>query len=539
MVNRAYQRVAARYIARTRSALIADDPGLGKTLEIMAGIVEAEVNGPYLVVCPKTAVESVWIPEIKRWLGIDAFSVPEGRAKREAILDAILAVGPNASQSGESAVEYDHSKTWVVVHPEMIRTKSWWVCSECGDKTQTWAGPKQLDCEHEAKGAPRVDEHAFPQLFQIDWGAVVFDESHNSLIRKSGKGTQTRNGAELLPIRESGVRVAASGTPFRGKKHLLWGTLNWLRPREYTGATRWINTYFKVREGWGGSVEIGDVREDRLAELHKELDKIMLRRTKGEVAPDMPEKTYVGTPLVPGDENSPVGVWLPMSTRQASAYKQMFETSVASIDGGDLNAIGILAEMTRLKQFSTSYGNLIDGNEFKPSLPSNKFEWLLEHIEEMGIPDKQNDTRIVIVSQFTSVLGMYAEELRVRNISTCNVTGKVTGRNRARVIRDFNTPGEGPEVMLLNVKAGGVAITIDTADEMVFLDETFIDDEQRQAEDRIHRVSKPRPVFYYYLRSLNSIEERIASVTAEQRRSGHELLDGRRGVEFARKVLGI
>jgi len=538
MSNRTFQRVAAKFLATSRAALIADDPGLGKTLEAMAGVVESGVRGPYLVVCPKTAVESVWVPEIKRWLGIDAISVPDGKAKRDSILNGLVAItnNPGTGKPGGSHLD----DTWVVVHPEMVRTKSWWECRECEERTPVWAGPKNLICEHNPKQAPRIDEHVFPQLFNLVWGAVLFDESHNALIRKTGKNTQARNGAEMLGLRADSLKAALSGTPFRGKKHLLWGTLNWLRPKEYSGATRWTNTYFEIQVGFGGSRNIGPMREDRKIELYRELDKIMLRRTKAEVAPDMPEKTYAGTPLLPSEELSPVGVWLPMLPAQEAAYRQMLKSSVASIEGGDLNAIGILAEMTRLKQFATSSGALV-GNSFAPRLPSNKFDWILEHLHEIGMgdPDGQPSTRVVVVSQFTSVLNMFRTELARNGIASCSLTGEVTGVARSKVISAFNTPGEGPDVMLLNVKAGGVAITIDTADEMVFLDETFVDDEQKQAEDRIHRLSKPRPVVYYYLRSKGSIEESIALSNYQQKISGHEILDGRRGIEFAREVLGI
>ena len=528
MESRTYQRVGAKYVAATRSALIADDPGLGKTLEALGGIIESGSPGPYLVVCPKTAVESVWVPEIKRWLGHQAISVPDGRVTRDGILDAML--------------ECYHNETlrdsWVVAHPEMVRAKSFWECKECGSRTETWAGPKQLVCDHEPKQAPRINEFAFPQLFGIQWGAVVFDESHNSLIRKTGKNTQTRNGAELLDIRPDGVRLALSGTPFRGKKHLLWGTLNWLRPKEYTGATRWTATYFELLEGYGGSVTVGDIKPSMEKELYRELDKVMLRRTKAEAAPDMPEKTYAGTPLVPGDESSPVGVWLPMSPAQKRAYGQMFTSSVAELEGGELSAIGVLAEMTRLKQFATTTGKM-DRDEFLPAPPSNKLDWLIQHFEEMGIKDRTNTTRVVVVSQFTSVLNMFARQFALGGIPVAMLTGQVTGARRAKVIKDFNTPGTGPEVLLLNVKAGGVAITIDSADEMVFLDETFIDDDQTQAEDRIHRVSKPRPVTYYYLRSLGTIEESISRTNWEQKLGRHQILDGRRGIEFGRKVMGL
>src|SRR6185369_4518717 len=103
MASRTYQRVGARFVSEGRAngagVLIADQPGLGKTLEALAGVVEANVAGPYLVVTPKTSVNPVWGREIPRWLdGQTVVTLPDGdrtvnrkvtrqRERRDAVLD--------------------------------------------------------------------------------------------------------------------------------------------------------------------------------------------------------------------------------------------------------------------------------------------------------------------------------------------------------------------------------------------------------------------------------------------------------------------
>lgn len=555
MASRTYQRVGARFIAEgghDGGVLIADQPGLGKTLEAIGGIIESGVPGPYLVVCPKTAVETVWAAEIPRWWpGQNVITVPDGRTRRDDILDEAVR-GFDSVQRGELPHLNWISNLWAVVHPEMMRTKSWRICKQCGERTRYRTGPIRLNCEHEPTGATTLDEHTFPQLFAIEWGAIIADESDRMLLRPTGTPTQTRRGAELLRVREAdGLKIAMSGTPFRGRPHLLWGTLNWLRPKAYSGFWRWAETFYQVNIGWGGSRSISTLIPEKEGELDRSLNVVMLRRTKAEVAPDMPAKTYVGTPLVPGDERSPVGVWLPMDPAQRKLYDQISKESVASMIGGELNAIGILAELTRLKQFATTAGRLItkedrDGisfQEFEPALPSNKFEYLAEYLHELGFPDDP-ETKVVIASQFTKLLNLFARELTERKIGRCcMLTGEVTGVRRKQTIADFNQPVDAdtdsvlPNIMLLNIKAGGVAITIDSADHMFFIDETYIPDDQEQTEDRIHRVSKPRPVFYHYLRSAGSVDESIALSNAERAGLTHGILDGRRGLEFARKVV--
>jgi SNF2 family DNA or RNA helicase len=541
MERRTYQRSGARFAADARRCLIADDPGLGKTLVGMGAVVESGVPGPYLVVCPKTAVESVWAREIPRWLRAmdpEVVTVPDGRAKRDAILDDLAASVEIGTPDGESATD----QTWLVVHPEMIRTTSWWVCKECGVETRRHSGPKELDCGHDADRAPVRHDHVFPQLFDIEWGAIIVDESDRALIRLNKTPNQTRQGAELLRVRADGLRFAMSGTPFRGKPHLLWSTLNWLDPKKYSGKWRWIQSFWKT--GGFTGYEIGDlVSPEHEQKLWDSLKGIMLRRSKLEVAPDLPPKTYAGSLLAPTDPTSPVGIWLPMDPKQAKAYKEMQTASAAALDGGNLSAIGSLAEMTRLQQFATSAGRMA-GTEFFPALPSNKFNWLLQALYEWGFPDDPT-TKVVIASRFTRVLDMFAEELlkakdgrKATPIKSMKLTGAVQGNRRADMIDRFNDPSEAPHILFLQHKTGGVAITIDSADKMVLLDEAD-PDTMIQVEDRIHRVSNPRPVEYYYLRSEETVEVGISMVNAQRGKDSRRLLDERRGVEFARRVLEL
>jgi hypothetical protein len=232
-----------------------------------------------------------------------------------------------------------------------------------------------------------------------------------------------------------------------------------------------------------------------------------------------------------------------MEAKQAKAYKSMLDETVAEIDGGSLNAIGELAIRTRLQQFATSAGRLV-GGEFMPALPSNKFDWFEQALLEWGFPDDPC-TKVVVASRYTKVLKMFAEELlkikdgrKATPIKSLMLTGEVQGSQRASLIDRFNDPTEGPHILFLQHKTGGVAITIDSADKMVLLDESEVDT-MTQVEDRIHRVSKPRPVEYYYLRSLETVDVGISLVNAERGKDSRRLLDERRGVEYLRRVLEL
>lgn len=582
--DRPYQTIGARWIANGRNTLIGDTVGLGKTVQALAGVIESSVSGPYLVICPKTAVELVWAPEIRHWLpGHEVVTLPEGRAKRDAILNAL---GAKTTVFGLASLD----RTWVVVHPEMVRTQSWWICGLCGSETKLTHKPKVLVCEHDPRKTKTRHDHEFPQLFSTEWGVIIADESDKSVLRSTGTPTLTRRGMELLRddcVREEGLRLAQSGTPFRSRPHLLWSTLNWLRPDEYPAYWRWAEMYFEIEEGYGGSRKVGRLRPDREAMLYRDLDRIMLRRTRQEVAKYLPKKMYIGTHLIPGDEDSPVAVWMPMEPAQDRAYQQMLKTSSAIIEGGTVNAVGILAELTRLKQFATSAGKIEmitkmvkyrevdpvtheigewareeptarqrkEGKPgkfkrreelvpvFRPAFPSNKFAYILQMLTELGYPDDPQG-KVIIVSQFTATLELFGEALadRFGVGSVGYVTGSVTGKARKAIVDAFEQPiGEpGPLIMMLNTKAGGSAITLDQADDMILLDQTWIPDDQEQAEGRNDNRRPEEKILqrrYHYLMSQGTVEVGIALTNAERSSNGQMILDGRRGVQWGRDVL--
>jgi SNF2 family DNA or RNA helicase len=537
MSRRTYQRVGARFVADSDAALVADDPGLGKTLIALGGLLEAEIPGPYLVVAPKTAADSVWRREILRWLPHDhkPIILPEDRDGRERTI--------RLNRFG--------NKTWLIVHPEIVMVQALWVCHECGSQTAEGNRQKRdLDCGHmREKKTEKLIVPSYKWLFDIDWGAIINDESHETLIKRKGAMTQRRRGMEMLKLRPDGMRIAMSGTPFNSRPEYLWGTLNWLDPLGYPAYHRWAELFW-TKGGYTGH-EIGEFRQDREPLLWDSLKPIALRRTKAEVASDLPPKVYVGAPL-DDNESSPIGVWLPMTGKQADAYQAMAKLSIAELDSGRLEATSALEELTRLKQLACSYGEVyhrVVGDQvkyrYRPAMPSNKYAWIVNALEEWGFP-KDPITKVVIVSMYTGILNAFREGLETHfrrkadNPLTTAITGLTPGRDRRRIIDQFNRRDKHtPQVMLLNVKAGGTAITLDTADRMIFVSETRIPDQQLQAEDRIHRVSNPRHCMYYYLRSLGTVDEGTALINQELDQATRRLLDGRRGVEYLRTVLKL
>lgn len=536
MQARPYQSNAALFLAHGGTGLLADTPGLGKTTEAIAGVIESGVQGPFLVAAPVAAMSDAWEREIAVRLGEDArvVVVTGSKANRERLLHQAFHEG-------------DRRNLWVIVNIEMMRTRTWWVCPECGDRWEASDKPKSsiVDCGHNPLRVDIEKEHQYPILFDLQWGALIMDECQRSLLRNSGKPTQTRKGAMLLETTGDGLRIAISGTPMRGKPQRLWGVLNWLNRAVYSGYWSWVERFWTVSDtGYGGAKVIGAFREDRRMAFEADLDRYMIRRTKQEVSPDLPPKAYMGTPLDVTDPNSPTAVWLRMDPKQEKAYMEMMTISAANVENGKLQAVGILAEMTRLKQLASTFGRITVDQEFRPAFPSNKWNWTEQFLRELNLldpadADDEPQGKVVIVSQFTSILNLIAEQLRTEHkTSVAMVTGDVTGGKRQRMIDAFNRSAE-LNIMLLNTQAGGVALTLDSADDMIFFDETHVPDDQEQAEDRINNRRPEEKVAtrrYWYLKSLGSIDEGIARTNLYRDADQKQHLDGRRGVEYAREV---
>lgn len=527
-----FQVPGARFLAYARQALIADEPGMGKTIQTLAALVENLVDGGrILVLCPKTAVTSVWREEIHKWL--EGFT----QGYTITILSGLSPVKTLERLEEYEALPEDGRFHFLLANAEIVRIASSRTCTVAGSKkgcdgTFEWC---EFSDKHKGKLEPRL-----PQIFKRQWDAIVADETHKWLINTRGKSaSQVGRGFASLKSVENGLRYAMTGTPYKGKKHNLWGTINWLRPKVYTSKWNWVERYFVVSDN-GYARTIGDVIPERAESMYRSLDAICLRRTKAEIRkinPDWmpPEKFYHQ-------------VKVPMDPKQRKAYNAMSNDAEVTLKGGTLTALGVLAEFTRLKQFASCYGELVKG-EFVPRLPSGKFDWLVDFLEERGIETKVGSAKngdlseevhkVVIASQFTKNINLWASELIARGVQCYVLSGAVSEKKRAEMVKKFQAE-DGVRVFLINTMAGGVSITLDAADDVVIMDETWVPDDQLQVEDRVHRASNVKhQVHVWYVRAEDSIEEMIAEANFAKAESNFVMLDARRGLEFASDQYGI
>jgi SNF2 family DNA or RNA helicase len=506
---RGYQRADVKFLAAT-SCMNLNEQGLGKTTEIIGALFEAGIeHGPHLVVAPKTSLETVWRMEIERWT-----------AELDKPHEVITYSGELPPVARQKAID----EFWNCIDEEW---PVWFVCT-----------PNTVRDGKE----PFMDPKEFPD----GWASFTIDEYHKTGLPnasgKKGTGTKFADSVREIPAQR---RYAVTGTPMGGRPIKLWGALHFLYPDQFTSKWQWAKTWLNITSNGYGQ-EIGLIQKGREDEFYKALAPYVVRRLKSEVLPQLPPKQYVD-------------VWCDMSSKQKAQYDAMAAKAEVEIEEKKLNALGILAQYTRLKVFADAFCSEIQERQVPcdicnpadpnpdchrcagsglrtvlhpiPSSDSGKLPYLWERLNEAGIDpdDPSGDACAIIASQFKGVADMVHKWLNDKGIHAEKITGDTTGAERARIQGLFQEGGEdAPRVVVMTTTAGGVSITLDRADTVHILDETWVPDDQEQFADRAHRASRMHQVTVYTYRSLNTVEEYIKKLVDEKADVNVDILDLRR-----------
>lgn len=498
------QRAGVAYVATgyRHGRIVADKPGLGKTIQVIGGIIESNVQGNILIVAPKISVKDVWWREFKKWAPEEVVIPVQGtRAKREDAISEFM------------DADYVNGRKFLVINADMLRVKR---------------KPNETTVKANAKKRGRVDGYEYPDLFEsFEWSTVIVDESHQLLGSLTvAKSNLKGEGLALLPITAEGHKIAMSGTPFGkgGRVQGMFGTLHWLWPDEFTSFWRWAERYFEVEEQYvrrgQTAKKIVGLREGMgEEEFMRSLGPRILRRTKEEVLPNLPPKQYIEVPCT-------------MDAKQLRQYKQLGDDAEISVPGGVIIANGVLAEITRAKQIAN--GCIAKrGDKVVFDGDSCKADRLMQNLEARGILDGSSDTKIIVSSRYNEFLEYIMKRLDAVDCKYHILRGSTSDKERTRQMDEFQAEG-GPQVFILNSKAGGVSITLDAADEVHCLDELDNPEENEQLEDRAHRASRIHQVTIYYYRTVGTYDMNLAESVEDKRKAQFEVLDGRRGIEDVR-----
>jgi SNF2 family DNA or RNA helicase len=539
MMARPYQQIGAGFLVHGGQVVLGDDPGLGKTIQALAALVEKGASR-ILVCCPKTTAVSVWEKETRYWAPIISTFVAQGtHAQREEAIGAFE----------DHAMVAQGQAKMLIINTEMIRAKKRWQCPdgtiwkiEPGTIYKRMPHPKACHKTHGydsvKEGHKKFVEYLWPQLYAKSWDAIVMDESHQFLASTdnymSKNITQGRLGAVHLRRRltASGLAAALSGTPFRSDLRKAWGTLNWLRPDVFTSYHKWAQREFDYEEDDGYGYQPDYQREPSdPAGFNERLRPYFLARAKADAAPDLPPVQFMGTPPL----DNPKGlkaIWLDLTPEQEKAYQKMELDAEAEVEGGRLLATGVLAEITRKRQLASAHGYLDNQRQFHMGAPSNKIDWLIEFLLE----HQGHDTKVIFGSEFTQMIELAAATIELElDVEVLTITGKVTGAKRDQAVARFQNMDDPCKIIGLNMQAGGVGITLDAADYVIEMDVPWVSDVEKQFIDRAHRVSRLHNVFVYRLLSLGTVDEWMATLSDEQRRI--LLSASPQAIELAREAL--
>lgn len=321
---------------------------------------------------------------------------------------------------------------------------------------------------------------------------VILDESQNIKNPES----QRHKAARLLKARN---RIVVTGTPIENNTFDLFGQLSFACPG-LLGSKQ----YFK--DIYGAPIDRFKDRR-RAAELQNKIRPFILRRTKNQVAGELPEKTEMVLFCEMGIDQKKI----------YDAYEKEFRDFVAATTGDDLKKtpMNVLKGLLRLRQICNS-----------PLLPltkdklageaSAKIDILLEQITE-----KSPRHKILVFSQFVTMLELIRKELDAREIGYCWLTG--ASRNRGKIVTDFQ---ENPDkrVFLLSLKAGGTGLNLTEADYVYLVDPWWNPAVENQAIDRVHRIGQDKHVIAVRLITPGTVEEKMMKLQATKKDLATDLI---------------
>jgi SNF2 family DNA or RNA helicase len=292
-------------------------------------------------------------------------------------------------------------------------------------------------------------------------------------------------------------KVAITGTPMENNLMELWSLLSITAPGLFPNPERFKDYYAKPIEK-GGNGEL-------LAQLRRRIRPLIMRRTKEQVAADLPEK-----------QEQVLEVELhPRHRKVYQTHLQRERQKVLGLlDDVNHNRFTILRSLTLLRQLSLHAG-LVD--EEHSDVPSAKIDSLIEQIEDVV----GGGHRALVFSQFTRFLRMARSRLEAAGVECCYLDGTTT--NRPAVISSFKE-GTAP-VFLISLKAGGFGLNLTEADYCFLLDPWWNPATEAQAVDRTHRIGQTRNVMVYRLIASGTIEEKVMALKVRKAELSASVLD--------------
>ena len=318
---------------------------------------------------------------------------------------------------------------------------------------------------------------------------IILDEAQNI------KNPHSKS-AQVLRSLTAKHRLCLTGTPMENHLGELWSLFYFLMPG-FLGSQDVFNKHYRHP-----IEKKGDNRKRE--RLVNRIKPFMLRRLKTDVAKELPPKTTIEVNIDMNDEQS----------KLYEAVRATMQDSIKQIiaqQGFKRSQIQILDALLKLRQVCChpsllNLDSLPNGKNTVKSkaMRSAKLDYLIETVTDMVAEGR----KVLIFSQFTSMLALIEQRLHSENIGFSKLTGKT--KKRSEAIEAFQS-GQVP-VFLISLKAGGVGLNLTTADTVIHYDPWWNPAAEDQASDRAWRIGQDKPVFVYKLITNQSIEEKILTM---------------------------
>lgn len=497
-----YQVVGLNWLAlmyrHKLSGILADEMGLGKTCQVIAFIshlMELGNTGPHLVICPGTTLEN-WMREFNKFSpDIYCYAYHGPQAQRGEMADYVL---ENRDQINVVITTY-----------EMAASK---------------------------------EDNKFMRKLRPD--VCVYDEGHYLKNVKS----QRYQGLIKIP---ANFRLLLTGTPLQNNLRELVALLAFMLPSVFKEVEEDLTFIFKAKATTSDANHAALLSAQRIARARSMLTPFVLRRKKEQVMKDLPAKTsrvlyceltkpqkviykeqvraakerarlrLEGVKMAKSEENNPM-----MQSRKASIHAQLFRRhftdamceKMADIlrrkmpdeFKPELKREHLVAELQSFSDYALHLWCLdypciahFDVPELS-WLDSGKVQAMLKLVKEY----KANGDRVLIFSQFALVLDILEAVMNTNRIAFTRIDGSTKMEQRQSLI-DIFTDDESITAFLLTTKAGGTGINLVAANKVILFDSSFNPQDDRQAENRAHRVGQTRPVEVVQLITRGTVEEKI------------------------------
>lgn len=305
---------------------------------------------------------------------------------------------------------------------------------------------------------------------------IFLDESQNIKNPESQRYKTVR-------MLQSRNKVALTGTPVENSTFDLYGQLSFACPGLFGSKQQFADLY---------STPIDQFKDSkRAAELQRKIKPFILRRTKEQVAKELPDKTEIVLYCEMGEEQREV----------YQANKKEIQDYIMGKSEDDLpkSSMHVLKSITRLRQICNSAALLADGKSYLQA--SSKIDVLLEQIES-----KAGNHKILVFSQFVNMLDLIKKQLEAKGIRYEYLTGQ--SRKREEIVQSFQNNADIP-VFLISLKAGGTGLNLTQADYVYLVDPWWNPAVENQAIDRAYRIGQHKNVMAVRLICPNTIEEKI------------------------------